>query len=156
MKSRSKIPQDKKALTIPRVFTREGKTPWSFFDFDRRSARIMGADGEVVFEMKNVEVPNSWSQVATDILAQKYFRKTGVPLEGGGEGAENSIKQVAHRMAGFWKFWGEKAGYFATKKDAKIFYDEIVYTILAQIAAPNSPQWFNSGELGAAIWADNI
>ncbi|MFT5481154.1 MAG: ribonucleoside-diphosphate reductase alpha chain, partial [Bacteroidia bacterium] len=98
-----------------------------------------------VFKMDNVEVPNTWSQVATDILAQKYFRKAGVPQADGTLGAENSIKQVAHRLANCWRHWGSENGYFNNKKDADIFYDELVYSITAQHAAPNSPQWFNTG-----------
>ncbi len=95
--------------------------------------------------MENVEVPKDWSQVATDILAQKYFRKAGVPLEDGTTGSETSVKQVAHRLADCWKIWGEEYGYFASKKDAQVFYDELVFSILGQMAAPNSPQWFNTG-----------
>jgi ribonucleoside-diphosphate reductase alpha chain len=95
--------------------------------------------------MDNVEVPKDWSQVATDILAQKYFRKAGVPLGDGTTGSETSVKQVAHRLADCWKTWGERYGYFATKKDAQVFYDELVFSILGQMAAPNSPQWFNTG-----------
>jgi ribonucleoside-diphosphate reductase alpha chain len=83
--------------------------------------------------------------VATDILAQKYFRKAGVPQANGAMGSEKSIKQVAHRMANCWKEWGMRYGYFASAADANIFYDEIVYTIIGQLAAPNSPQWFNTG-----------
>ncbi len=95
--------------------------------------------------MENVEVPKDWSQVATDILAQKYFRKAGVPQEDGTLGSETSVKQVAHRLADCWKTWGERYGYFASKKDAQVFYDELVFSILGQMAAPNSPQWFNTG-----------
>jgi len=95
--------------------------------------------------MHNVEVPKTWSQVATDILAQKYFRKAGVPLADGTVGGETSIKQTAHRLANCWKIWGEKYGYFASEKDATVFYDEIVYSLVSQMAAPNSPQWFNTG-----------
>ncbi|MDX5396028.1 MAG: vitamin B12-dependent ribonucleotide reductase, partial [Hymenobacteraceae bacterium] len=95
--------------------------------------------------MKNVEVPEDWSQIATDILAQKYFRKTGVPQPDGSRGAETSVKQVVHRLADCWKHWGSKYDYFATEKDADIFYDELVYMLLGQYAAPNSPQWFNTG-----------
>jgi len=95
--------------------------------------------------MNNVEVPENWSQVATDILAQKYFRKAGVPQEDGSLGSENSIKQVAHRLADCWKHWGEKHHYFKTKEDGNAFYDELAYMIMGQMAAPNSPQWFNTG-----------
>lgn len=106
---------------------------------------IKDTNGKVVFEMNNVEVPKSWSQIATEILAQKYFRKTDVLLKNGKKGGENSISQVVHRMVNYWKQWGEKYGYFASKKDVQIFYDEVVYTIFAQNAALNSPQWFNTG-----------
>jgi len=82
---------------------------------------------------------------ATDILAQKYFRKAGVPQPDGSLGGERSIKQVAHRLADCWKSWGERYGYFASAKDAIVFYDELVYSLLDQMAAPNSPQWFNTG-----------
>jgi ribonucleoside-diphosphate reductase alpha chain len=98
-----------------------------------------------VFEMNNVEVPKTWSQIATDIIAQKYFRKAGVPQADGSLGRETSTKQVAHRMANCWKVWGERYGYFATEKDAQVFYDELVYCILNQACVPNSPQWFNTG-----------
>jgi ribonucleoside-diphosphate reductase alpha chain len=92
-----------------------------------------------------VEVPKQWSQIATDILAQKYFRKAGVPQPDGSLGRETSAKQVAHRLANCWKAWGERYGYFATAKDAQVFYDELVYSILNQMCVPNSPQWFNTG-----------
>src|SRR5665213_658991 len=95
--------------------------------------------------MDNVEVPKDWSQIATDILAQKYFRKTGVPQQDGSLGSENSIKQVVHRLVDCWKSWGEKYNYFHSDKDAQIFYDELIYMLLSQMAAPNSPQWFNTG-----------
>ena len=131
--------------SIPRYFTQEGQDPFSTVSYDKRSSIIRNPDGSIVFEMKEVEVPSSWSQVATDILAQKYFRKAGVPLPDGKTGPESSIKQVAHRMAGCWRHWGQKYNYFATEKDAQNFYDEIVYMLIHQVAAPNSPQWFNTG-----------
>jgi ribonucleoside-diphosphate reductase alpha chain len=115
------------------------------FQYEMRSSVIRNPKGDAVFEMNNVEVPANWSQVATDILAQKYFRKAGVPQADGTLGGETSIKQVAHRMAECWKSWGERYGYFASKKDAGVFYDELVYSIVAQMTAPNSPQWFNTG-----------
>src|SRR5687767_12210532 len=95
--------------------------------------------------MNNVEVPRQWSQIATDIIAQKYFRKAGVPQPEGSVGRETSAKQVAHRMANCWKVWGERYGYFASENDARIIYDELVYSILNQMCVPNSPQWFNTG-----------
>src|SRR4030095_13197998 len=95
--------------------------------------------------MDNVEVPKQWSQIATDIIAQKYFRKAGVPQPDGSLGKETSAKQGAHRMANCWKVLGDRYHYFASKKDAEIFYDETVYSILNQACVPNSPQWFNTG-----------
>jgi ribonucleoside-diphosphate reductase alpha chain len=137
--------QGGKGLKINRYFSEEGTNVFDLFKYEKRSSVIRNPSGDAVFEMNDVEVPASWSQVATDILAQKYFRKAMVPQADGTTGSEKSIKQVAHRMANCWKDWGQRYGYFATTKDADIFYDEIVYTITAQFAAPNSPQWFNTG-----------
>jgi ribonucleoside-diphosphate reductase alpha chain len=134
-----------KGLKVERYFTKEGTSVFDLFKYEKRSSVIRNPSGDAVFEMNDVEVPSMWSQVATDILAQKYFRKAGVPLADGTTGSEKSIKQVANRMAKCWKDWGERYGYFASPKDAEIFYDEIVYTITGQLAAPNSPQWFNTG-----------
>ncbi len=134
-----------KGLKFSRYFTKDGVSPFDQYEYEIRSSVIRNPTGDVVFEMNNVEVPKSWSQVATDIIAQKYFRKAGVPQEDGSLGSENSIKQVAHRLAGCWRHWGEEYGYFATKKDAQVFYDELAYAITGQYAAPNSPQWFNTG-----------
>lgn len=135
----------KKGLAIKRYFTKEGKSPYDQYDYEYRTSIIRNPEGDVVFRMDNVEVPKQWSQVSTDVLAQKYFRKTGVPQDDGTTGSETSIKQVAHRLADCWRTWGEKYGYFASKKDANIFYDELVFMIIGQYAAPNSPQWFNTG-----------
>ncbi|MGX5688438.1 vitamin B12-dependent ribonucleotide reductase [Arcticibacter tournemirensis] len=132
-------------LQFQRYFSKEGVNVYDLFTYEKRSSVIRNPAGDAVFEMKDVEVPSSWSQVATDILAQKYFRKAGVPQPDGTTGSEKSIKQVAHRMADCWKQWGQRYGYFASKQDADIFYDELVYTIVGQLAAPNSPQWFNTG-----------
>ncbi|MDR3696704.1 vitamin B12-dependent ribonucleotide reductase [Mucilaginibacter sp.] len=132
-------------LKVNRHFTRDSINVFDQFKYEMRASVIRNPSGDAVFEMNDVEVPASWSQVATDILAQKYFRKAGVPLADGSTGSEKSIKQVAHRMAHCWKDWGMRYGYFASAKDADIFYDEIVYTITGQLAAPNSPQWFNTG-----------
>jgi ribonucleoside-diphosphate reductase alpha chain len=115
------------------------------FEYDYRDSVIKNPNGEKVFEMNNVEVPKQWSQIATDILAQKYFRKAGVPQADGSLGRETSVKQVAHRMANCWRVWGERYGYFASEQDAQIFYDELAYSILNQACVPNSPQWFNTG-----------
>jgi ribonucleoside-diphosphate reductase alpha chain len=132
-------------LQFPRRFTREDVNVFDLFEYDYRTSVIRNPSGEVVFEMTNVEVPKQWSQIATDILAQKYFRKAGVPQTDGSLGRETSAKQVAHRMANCWKVWGERYGYFASDKDAQVFYEELVYSILDQMCVPNSPQWFNTG-----------
>jgi ribonucleoside-diphosphate reductase alpha chain len=137
--------QSNKGLQFSRRFTNETINVFDQFEYDYRSSIIRNPSGEIVFEMNNVEVPKQWSQIATDILAQKYFRKAGVPQADGSLGRETSVKQVAHRLAHCWKVWGERYGYFATKKDATIFYEELVYGILNQACAPNSPQWFNTG-----------
>ncbi len=135
----------KKGLTFPRKYTKDDVAVFDLFEYDYRTSVIRNPSGEVVFEMNNVEVPRQWSQIATDILAQKYFRKAGVPQPDGTTGRETSVKQVAHRMANCWKVWGERSGYFASEKDATVFYEELVYSILAQMCVPNSPQWFNTG-----------
>lgn len=136
---------EKKGLKVDRLYTREGVSVYDLLEYDLRSSVIRNPKGDAVFEMYNVEVPKGWSQVATDILAQKYFRKAGVPQADGSLGGERSIKQVVHRLADCWRSWGERYGYFASKKDAEVFYDEIAYSLLTQMAAPNSPQWFNTG-----------
>ncbi|MBS1631054.1 MAG: vitamin B12-dependent ribonucleotide reductase [Bacteroidetes bacterium] len=132
-------------LQFSRRFTRDDVNVFDMFEYDYRTSVIRNPSGEIVFEMKNVEVPKQWSQIATDILAQKYFRKAGVPQPDGSMGRETSAKQVAHRLSNCWKVWGEKYGYFNSKKDAQVFYDELVYSILNQMCVPNSPQWFNTG-----------
>ncbi|HUP12294.1 MAG TPA: hypothetical protein VM187_08790, partial [Niastella sp.] len=134
-----------KGLQFNRRFTREGVSVFDLFEYDYRTSVIRNPSGEVVFEMNNVEVPRHWSQIATDILAQKYFRKAGVPQQDGSLGRETSVKQVAHRLANCWRVWGEKYGYFASEKDAAVFYEELVHCILNQSCTPNSPQWFNTG-----------
>jgi len=137
--------QSAKGLKFSRRFTREGVNVFDMFEYDYRTSVIRNPSGEVVFEMNNVEVPKQWSQIATDILAQKYFRKAGVPQPDGTLGRETSVKQVAHRLANCWRVWGERYGYFASEKDAQVFYEELVYCILNQACTPNSPQWFNTG-----------
>ncbi len=132
-------------LQFSRRFTKEGVSPYDMFEYDYRDSVIKNPTGEKVFEMNNVEVPKQWSQIATDILAQKYFRKAGVPQADGSLGRETSVKQVAHRMANCWRVWGERYNYFDTAKDAQIFYEELAYSILNQSCVPNSPQWFNTG-----------
>ena len=144
-------------MQITRRFTQAGTSPYDLVEYTRRSSILRNPDGSVVFQMDDIEVPKQWSQVATDILAQKYFRKAGVPQvdekgkqitdENGDPvlGPERSVRQVVHRLAGCWRWWGEKYGYFDTPEDAETFYDEIAYMLLNQMAAPNSPQWFNTG-----------
>ncbi len=144
MASKTKAPV-KGGLQFSRRFTRDDVNVYEMFEYDYRTSIIRNPTGEVVFEMNNVEVPRQWSQIATDILAQKYFRKAGVPQPDGSFGRETSIKQVAHRLANCWRVWGERYGYFATEKDAEIFYEELVFSILNQMCVPNSPQWFNTG-----------
>jgi len=146
-----------RGLVVERFFTKKGTSPFDSVEYSRRSSVIRNPDGSVVFELKDIEVPKQWSQVATDILSQKYFRKAGVPqldekgsplLDKNGNrvlGSEKSIKQIVDRLAGCWRHWGEKYNYFASAEDAQAFEDEIAYMLLHQIAAPNSPQWFNTG-----------
>lgn len=153
-------------MHIPRRYTTEGQDPFAAFTFVKRTSRIANPDGTVVFEMKDVEVPEAWSQVAVDILAQKYFRRAGVPrvfervAESGvpewaqasrpaagdpRDGHETDARQVFRRLAGCWTYWGWKGGYFSSEGDARTFFDETCYMLAAQMAAPNSPQWFNTG-----------
>jgi len=144
-------------MKINRKWTQAGVDVYSTVAWDKRTSRISHTDGTVVFEMKDAEIPASWSQLATDIMVSKYFRKAGVPqidekgqpvLDDQGKqkkGPEKSVKQVVHRLAGCWTQWGEKHGYFDTKADAEAFYDELAYMLVTQMAAPNSPQWFNTG-----------
>lgn len=160
-------------MKIENNFLNDGEDIYNNIVFEKRSSRITNLDGSVGFEVNDVEVPSSWSQVATDILAQKYFRKAMVPRyvkkikeEGIPEwlqksipdeeklqklpneeryGRETSVKQVVHRLAGTWTYWGYKYKYFHSELDAQKFYNEVSYMLLNQMAAPNSPQWFNTG-----------
>jgi ribonucleoside-diphosphate reductase alpha chain len=146
-----------KGLRITRRFTEAGKDAYDRIEWSRRDSRISNPDGSIVFEMTDAEIPASWSQVASDIMVSKYFRKAGVPQlddEGNkivgddGEpvlGPERSARQVFDRLAGTWRHWGERDGYFATSDDADAFEDELKYMLANQMAAPNSPQWFNTG-----------
>ncbi len=143
-------------LKINRKYTSPGD-PYKDIVWEKRSSKIANPDGSVVFEMNDVEIPSTWSQVATDIMVSKYFRKAGVPQvdEDGNElldesgqkilGPETSSKQVFNRLAETWRHWGEKTGYFASEKDAQAFEDELKFMLATQMAAPNSPQWFNTG-----------
>lgn len=144
-------------MQVKRFFTRDGESPYARIPFAKRSSEIKNPDGTVVFKLDNIDVPEKWSPVAVDILAQKYFRRAGVPqvndsgepiLNEDGEqklGGETDARQVFHRLADCWRHWGESHAYFDSEADAKVFYDEMVYMLASQIAAPNSPQWFNTG-----------
>src|ERR1700742_3569744 len=153
-------------MRIRRHFTVEGHSPYEGIAFRTASSEIRNPDGSVVFAQDGIEVPESWSQVASDVLAQKYFRKAGVPKtlkpvpeegvpeflwrkQGPKDGkettGEHSAKQVFDRMAGTWTYWGWKGGYFDGEADAQAFYDELCHMLAAQKCAPNSPQWFNTG-----------
>jgi ribonucleoside-diphosphate reductase alpha chain len=151
-------------MRIRRQFTVEGRDAYEGIAFRNASSEIKNPDGSVVFRQTDIEVPEEWSQVACDVLAQKYFRKAGVPTqlrqiaeEGVPEflwrreadsaetTGENSAKQVFDRLAGTWAYWGWKGGYFDGESDARAFYDEMCHMLATQKAAPNSPQWFNTG-----------
>jgi ribonucleoside-diphosphate reductase alpha chain len=144
-------------LRIERRYTTEGGGPYDSVEWSHRDSRIANPDGSLVFEMNDAEIPAGWSQVAADIMVSKYFRKAGVPqLDADGSpvldedghqvtGPETSAKQVFDRLAGTWRWWGENHGYFATAGDADAFEDELKYMLATQMAAPNSPQWFNTG-----------
>src|SRR5262245_14038484 len=144
-------------MRISRRFTHEGQSPCAGIPFDSRVSEIKNPDGSTVFRQEGIAVPAAWSAVATDILAQKYFRKSGVPQVGSDgtplvdekgravlSGARDA-RQGFQRLAGCWTHWGERYGYFDTPADARSFYDELCHMLAAQIAAPNSPQWFNTG-----------
>jgi ribonucleoside-diphosphate reductase alpha chain len=143
-------------MKITRKFTTAGQDPFATVKWVRRSSRITNPDGTVVFEMNDAEVPETWSQLATDIMVSKYFRRAGVPqVDAHGQalmkdgkpvlGGEKSARAVIHRLAGCWRHWGEGHGYFDASADAQAFYDELVYMMVHQMGAPNSPQWFNTG-----------
>ena len=158
-------------MRIRRQFTLEGHSPYEGIVFRSTSSEIRNPDGSVVFAQDGIEVPESWSQVAADVLAQKYFRKAGVPRvlnpvpeEGvpsflwrkeaasADTGGERSAKQVFDRLAGTWTYWGWKGGYFDSEADAQAFHDELCHMLATQKCAPNSPQWFNTG----LYWAYGI
>ncbi len=160
-------------MRIERRFTEAGKSPYDVIPFRESASEIRNPDGSVVFELDRFAVPAHWSQVAADILAQKYFRKAGVPAkakkieestvpswlwrsvpdqdalnimsEADRFGGETDARQVFDRLAGTWTYWGWKAGYFTTEEDASAFFDELRYMLAMQMGAPNSPQWFNTG-----------
>ncbi|RMD89316.1 MAG: vitamin B12-dependent ribonucleotide reductase [Alphaproteobacteria bacterium] len=160
-------------MKIERHFTREGQDAYAGIEFTTTTSEIRNPDGTVVFRLENVEVPAGWSQVASDVIAQKYFRKAGVPArlrrvrekgvpeflwrsvadeaalaelpEDQRYGGETSARQVFDRLAGAWAYWGWKGGYFSTEADARAYFDEMRFMLATQRAAPNSPQWFNTG-----------
>ena len=152
-------------MKIQRRFTTAGQDAYADLDFLTTTSEIRNPDGSIVFKLDNVEVPTSWSQVASDVIAQKYFRKAGVPSklkkvkekdvpeflwrsvpdEGAEMGGETSSKQVFDRLAGAWAYWGWKGGYFTNEEDARAYFDEMRHMLATQRAAPNSPQWFNTG-----------
>jgi ribonucleoside-diphosphate reductase alpha chain len=154
-------------MRIERRYTKAGQSPYADMAFRLTASEIRNPDGSVVFRADDVEVPTAWSQVAADVLAQKYFRKAGVPArlkkveeetvpswlwrsapdqaalqalpEKERDVGEHSSKQVFERLAGTWTYWGWKGGYFDTEEDARTFFDELVYMLAMQMAAPNSP-----------------
>ncbi len=160
-------------MRIERRYTKDGQSPYAGLEFRLTTSEIKNPDGSVVFKLDNVEVPEFWSQVAADVLAQKYFRKAGVPArlkkveensvpsflwrsvgdtqaladvpEKERSIGEHSSKQVFDRLAGTWTYWGWKGDYFDSEEDAQAFFDELRYMLAAQMCAPNSPQWFNTG-----------
>ncbi|MCK0143842.1 vitamin B12-dependent ribonucleotide reductase [Aliiroseovarius sp. F20344] len=160
-------------MKIERKFTKSGQGAYSELEFTTTSSEIRNPDGTIVFKLDECEVPTSWSQVASDVIAQKYFRKAGVPAvlkkvkekdvpeflwrsvpddkamadlpEDERFGGETSAKQVFDRLAGAWAYWGWKGGYFTTEEDARTYFDEMRHMLASQRAAPNSPQWFNTG-----------
>jgi ribonucleoside-diphosphate reductase alpha chain len=144
-------------LTINRCFTKPGEDALESVEWTTKDSRITNPDGSIVFEMKDAEVPVGWSQIAADIMVSKYFRKAGVPqidetgnpiVDDDGApvlGPEQSARQVITRLAATWRLWGERYDYFASEEDAEAFEDELTYMLVNQMAAPNSPQWFNTG-----------
>ncbi len=152
-------------MKIERNFTTSGKDAYAGLEFSTTTSEIRNPDGTIVFKLDDCEIPASWSQVASDVIAQKYFRKAGVPSDlkkvkekdvpeflwrseptkDAEMGGEISAKQVFDRLAGAWTYWGWKGGYFSTEEDARTYFDEMRYMLATQRAAPNSPQWFNTG-----------
>ncbi|GAA4524010.1 vitamin B12-dependent ribonucleotide reductase [Chelativorans composti] len=160
-------------MRFTRRYTKEGQSPYAEIPFRKATSEIRNPDGSIVFRLADIDVPAQFSQVATDILAQKYFRKAGVPaklkrVEENGVpsflwrsvadekalaklpedkryGSETDARQVFNRLAGTWTYWGWKGGYFDSEEDARIFMDELCYMLATQRVAPNSPQWFNTG-----------
>ncbi len=170
---RCSTPDPDRGLRVPRLYTKENQDVYTGIDFRRTSVEIRNPNGDLVFGAEDIEVPAAWSQVAADIVVQKYFRKAGVARrlkrveeagvpdwlwrsvpddtglvelpEGERSGGETSVKQLFHRLAGAWAYWGWKGGYFSSEDDARAFYDEMRSMLVRQVGAPNSPQWFNTG-----------
>ncbi|GAB5511734.1 MAG: vitamin B12-dependent ribonucleotide reductase [Hyphomicrobiales bacterium] len=160
-------------MRVARHFTKDGQSAYAELSFRTALSEIRNPDGSIVFQLKDIQVPESWSQVACDIIAQKYFRKAGVPArlkkveensvpswlwrsvadeaalaelpEDERYGPERDSRQVFDRLAGTWTYWGWKGGYFNSEADALAFSDELAYMLATQRVAPNSPQWFNTG-----------
>ncbi|MBM9595767.1 vitamin B12-dependent ribonucleotide reductase [Roseitranquillus sediminis] len=160
-------------MKVAREFTTAGADAYERIDFTTTSSEIRNPDGKIVFRLDELDVPARWSQVACDVIAQKYFRKAGVPArlkrvrekdvpeflwrsvadesalaelpEDARYGGETSARQVFDRLAGAWAYWGWKGGYFSSEEDARAYYDEMRHMLAAQMGAPNSPQWFNTG-----------
>ncbi len=160
-------------MQIERRFTTAGQSAYAGIEFRSATSEIRNPDGSVVFKLEDIAVPAPWSQVAADIIAQKYFRKAGVAKvlkkveendvpswlwrsvpdekalaklpEDDRFGSEMDSRQVFDRLAGTWTYWGWKGGYFTSEDDARTFYDELCYMLATQRVAPNSPQWFNTG-----------
>ncbi len=140
--SERKTPQqEQRGISISRHFTDASQDPYETAVWKKRRAEIKGADGEVVFEASDVEFPSHFSAVSIDITASKYFRRSAPTTRG----AETSLKEVVGRMTLAWRTWGEKLGYFKTPADAQAFQDELTHMLVHQVAAPNSPQFFNTG-----------
>lgn len=131
-------------MKIDKVFTKNKKGPYDKLEFETRTSEVRALDGQVL-KKQEVTVPKKWSQIASDILAQKYLRKDGVPQSDGSTAPEKDARQVIDRLAKCWTSWGKKYHYFDTPKDANAFCDEIRYMLIEQMSAPNSPQWFNTG-----------
>ena len=160
-------------MRFERRYTTAGQSPYAAIPFRKTLSEIRNPDGSTVFRLDGIDVPASWSQVASDVLAQKYFRKAGVPArlrkieendvppflwrsvaddaaladvpEEERLGSETSATQVFDRLAGCWTYWGWKGGYFTSEEDAAAFMDELRFMLARQMVAPNSPQWFNTG-----------
>ncbi len=160
-------------MRIERRYTKAGQSPYADIAFRKAKSEIKNPDGSIVFSQDGIDVPASWSQVACDVIAQKYFRKAGVPAhvkkveendvpsflwrsapdEAALDalpreqrfGSEKTATDVFDRLAGAWTYWGWKGKYFTTEEDAGAFHDELRFMLASQMAAPNSPQWFNTG-----------